>query len=154
MTRRSLIPLLLLLLVAATALAACGDDGPSKDEYEQGLAEVQEHLDDATEASRASGETTEVDERRGHLADAHTALDQAADTADDLQAPDDAKAAHERFATALREYARLFDQLGKLEAEDPSETALYSEAGEIADRLAKASRDLEKAGYEVPASED
>lgn len=144
---------LLLLLACVLALAGCGGGGPSEDDYEAGLAEVKEHLDEATEASRASGETTDVEERREHLGEAHEAIDAAARRAAELEPPDDARAAHEEFADALEDYADLFDRLARLGENDPGETELYTEAGEIARRLDDASRALEKAGYSVDEDE-
>lgn len=145
--------LVLLLACAALLLAACGDDGPSKEDYEQGLAGVQRHLADATDASRASGDTVDPAERTEHLDDAHHAIAAAATAAGKLDPPEDVAKTHAKFESALRDYADLFDRLAKLEPNDPSETELYSEAGAIAKRLDSSSRALKKAGYEVDRDE-
>lgn len=156
MTERRIPALLLLvgcLLAVALVAAGCGD-GASKDEYEDGLAIVQEHLDEASQASRESGETTDTEERQAKLGEAHEALESAARRAASLEPPEDAKVPHDEFADALKDYADLFDRLARLEANDPGETELYSEAGEIAKRLDQASRDLEKAGYTVAKDDE
>jgi hypothetical protein len=145
MTRR-LATLLLLFTVLLPLAAACGDD-PSKDAYEQGLAKVQAHLDDATKASRESGNTTDLSKRQAKLSEAHDAIAAAAKQAQSLDPPKDAKAANAKFAAALSDYADLFGKLAKLQANDPAETQLYSQAGEITRRLDAASKALKKAGY-------
>lgn len=143
----------LLALVAALA-AACGGDA-SKDEYLDGLRQVKRHLDASAEASFESSQAEDVQVRRAKLGEAHDALDRAATVAEDLEPPSDAAEAHEDFAEALRDYADLYDRLARLEANDPAETELYSEAGDIAERLDASSRRLRKAGYRVPdAKED
>ena len=148
---RRLLPLLAALLLLA---AGCGGSGPSRDEYEAGLGKVQQHLDDATEASRESGAAEDIEVRRAKLGEAHEALDEAARTAKELEPPDEAQGAHEDFAAALRDYADLFDRLARLPANDPSETELYTEAGQIAERLDSASRKLQKAGFEADKGGD
>lgn len=146
---RSRLAVLLVLAAALLALAGCGDDGPSEAEYEAGLGRVQRYLDDAAEASRATGSTSDPEQRRAKLGEAYEAIDAAADEAEGLEPPDDAADAHEDFTAALRDYAELFDALARLKANDPKETELYSQAGEIADRLDRASKDLEQAGISV-----
>lgn len=147
MTPRILVYLLALAALVAVVGGCAGDDGA--EEYEQGLARVQRHLDDASEASRESGDATDVEVRREKLGEAHEAIAAAAREAESLDPPDDARDPHQRFTEALRDYADLFDRLARLDANDPGETELYSEAGEITKRLDEASRDLKEAGYEV-----
>jgi hypothetical protein len=151
MTRR-LAPLLVLLLVLLPLAAACGG-GPSKDVYEQGLGKVQKHLDAASTASRASGNTSDLAERQKLLSKAHDEIDAAATQAGKLDPPKDAKSANAKFAAALHDYADLFGKLARLQANDPAETQLYSEAGQITRRLDSASKALKKAGY-APAKGD
>lgn len=137
------------LALTVALLAGCGGNGASEEEYEAGLGRVQARLDEASEASRESGAAEKVEERRAKLGEAHEALDAAADEAERLDPPKEAREAHEDFARALREYADLFDRLARLQANDPRETELYTQAGEIAERLDKASRQLEEAGFEA-----
>jgi hypothetical protein len=136
------------LALAAVLLGACGD-GASRDEYEAGLRRVKAHLDDAADASLASGQATDEDVKQAKLEEAHAALEAAADEAKTLDAPNDALEANEDFAKALREYADLYGELAALEPNDPAATQLYSRAGDIAERLDSANRRLAKAGYRV-----
>jgi hypothetical protein len=139
--------LALLLVLAASLLAACGGDA-DKDAYVEGLARVKTHLDAASKASLESGQLT-GNERGAKLDEAHDALIDAAMEAEALEPPSDAKAANDEFAKALRDYAELYGKLAALKANDPDEAELYGEAGAIAERLDKASRKLAKAGYKV-----
>lgn len=149
---RHLVLLAACLLAVALFGAGCGG-GASDDDYEQGLERVQSHLDEASAASRASGETTDVEERRAKLGEAAEAIQAAATEAEELEPPDDAADEHEALAEALQEYADVFVRLAKMGANDPAETEVYSQAGEVAERLDKASRDLEEAGYAVSKDE-
>lgn len=149
---RRLVQLLAVIAIAALALAACGDDA-SKDEYLAGLRRVKSHLDDAADASLASGQATDPKEKRAKLDEAYAALDKAADEAASLDAPNDALEANEDFAKALRDYADLYGRLAALKPNDPAETQLYTEAGDIAERLDRASQRLAKAGYRVRTKE-
>ena len=148
---RRLACLLLALVLAALVLAACGDSA-SRQEYLAGLRRVKAHLDDAADASLASGQATDPKEKRAKLDEAHAALVKAADEAESLDAPNDALQANEDFAKALRDYADLFAKLATLQPNDPAETRLYSEAGSITKRLDSASTALKKAGY-APAKD-
>lgn len=149
MTLRRLLIALPALALVVLVVAGCGGSGPSKEEYEQGLATVQEHLRDATTASRESSEATDPAVKRAKLGEAHEALDEAATAAERLEPPKEVVDEHERLADALRDYADVFLRLAELDANDPDETRVYSDAGEVAERLDKASRDLERAGYSV-----
>lgn len=140
-------------LVAAVALAAmllggCGDDA-SRTQYEAGLRRVKARLDEAADASLASGQATDPKEKQRQLAKAREALNAAADEAKTLDAPNDALEANEDFAKALREYADLYGQLAELQPNDPAATRLYAQAGDVAERLDRANRRLAKAGYRV-----
>ncbi|MCB0879724.1 MAG: hypothetical protein KDC46_12200 [Thermoleophilia bacterium] len=137
-----------LLLVASVLLVACGG-GPSKDDYESGLRTVQAHLDKANEASQGAAGSTDKALRSKALDDAHKEIVAAADAAADLDPPSDVKDAHADLVKALRDYADLFGRLAKLDESDPAAAELYGEAGDIVDRLDKANRALEKAGYSV-----
>lgn len=139
---------ILFVAIATMLLVGCGG-GASKDEYLDGLRQVKRHLDTSAEASFESSQAADVRVRRAKLGEAHEALDRAASTAEGLDPPADAAQAHEDFAEALRDYADLYDRLARLKANDPAEGELYSEAGEIAERLDSASRRLAKAGYRV-----
>jgi hypothetical protein len=149
---RRLVRLAVALAFAALVVAACGED-VSRDEYVAGLRRVKSHLDDAADASLASGQATDPKEKRAKLDEAHAALEQAADEAESLEAPTDALEANEDFAKALRDYADLYGRLAELKPNDPQETQLYTEAGDIAERLDRASQKLAKAGYRVRTKE-
>jgi ABC-type glycerol-3-phosphate transport system substrate-binding protein len=145
--------LLLSLLVAfvlAVAIAGCGGDGGSKDEYEAGLAKVQSQLAAANEASQQLAVDAEPDERKAALSKSHESISAAADTAAKLDPPSDVAKAHDKLATALRDYADLFGQLATLDDGDPKVSVLYGDAGAIVERLDDANRAIEKAGYTVP----
>lgn len=142
------------LATCALLLAACGGSGGDKDEYEAGLKRMQSQLADANAASRESGATTDVVARRAALGTAYESLDEAAKTAAGLDPPEDAERANSRLVSALRDYADLFERLAELPEDDPSESELYSEAGEIVDRLDSANRALDKAGYSVDEGSD
>lgn len=137
-----------LVLLAALFAAGCGEDGPSKDEYEDGLRTVQRQLAAANEASRESGEAT-GEARTEKLEEAHDKIAAAAKTADGLKPPSDATKAHEQLSRALSDYATLFQQLATLEPGTGNESELYSRAGEIVDELGEANRELDKLGYDV-----
>ena len=138
-----------LLLFAMLAIAACGG-GADKDDYEAGLATVQSHLDDATEASQeAAGVDVEDADRQAALETARDELERAAKTAAELDAPDDVRDANEQLATALGDYADLFGQLAELDPESSDTAQLYARAGEIVEQLNEASEELEAAGYDV-----
>lgn len=153
MSLRRHLPLTILLLVASLLLVGCGG-GVSKDEYEQGLAKVQAQLEDANDASRDASATTDAGERAAALKEAQAAIDRAADTAEDLEPPEDATSEHRQLASALRDYAKLFGELVTLKENDPRRTELYGEAGTIVERLDEANRALDKAGYQVPDKDD
>ena len=143
--------LLALLVLLAVFVTACGG-GPSKDDYEQGLARVQAKLEDANAASKRAAEV-DVDDaaaRSAALEDARVAIDAAADAADELDPPDDAAKAHAKLVKALRSYATLFGTLATLKDGDSRQSELYGQAGQIVEELDAANRALEKAGYEVP----
>lgn len=141
---------LAILTVAASLLVAgCGEDGPSKDEYEAGLRTVQRQLADANEASRESGETTDAAARTAKLEEAHDKIAAAAKTAKGLKPPEDARKANAQLADALAAYATLFQQLATLKGDGANESELYSRAGEIVDDLGEANAALEKLGYDV-----
>lgn len=150
MDPRPLLRSILPALLAAILLAGCGGDG-QKEEYLDGLAVVKRHLDAASKASLESG-SAQGDERSERLEVAHEELVEAADVAAELDPPEDAAGAHEDFAEALDEYAKLYRELALLEPGDEDEAELYGKAGQIAERLSSASRRLEKAGYKLPPS--
>lgn len=153
MSSRRHLSLLVLLALLALVTAGCGG-GASKDDYEAGLGRVQAQLEDANEASREASGTSETAERADALGKAQAAIDRAADTAEGLEPPDDAKDEHEQLASALRDYADLFGELASLKEDDPRQTELYGEAGKIVERLDSANRALDKAGYQVPDKDD
>lgn len=147
--------LLVCLATCALLFAGCGGDGGGDTgNYESGLKRLQGQLDDANEASRRSGGTTDPAERKAALDEAYRSLDAAAKTAADLDPPDDARPANTKLVAALRDYADLFERLAALPEDDPGESELYSEAGEIVDRLADANKALDKAGYSVDGDPD
>jgi hypothetical protein len=150
---RRLARTVLLLLVAVTVVAGCGgDDGRAS--YEDGLAKVQQQLTAANEASSASADASDASDRSAALDDAQQQLEAAAETAAELDPPSDAADAHEDLVEALRDYAKIFGRIAALEPGDPSETELYGEAGVIVDRLTKANRALEEAGYRTAPDEE
>ncbi len=143
---RLILPLLLLAMLLLAA--GCGG-GASKSEYEDGLAKVAAQLDDASAASKEAAQAADLDARQAAIKDAHDALEGAAKTAKGLEPPDDVSKPHAKLVAALADYAALFEQLAALDEGDSRETALYSQAGEIVERLDSANRALKKAGYEV-----
>lgn len=153
MSLRRHLPLVTLLVAIVLAVAGCGG-GVSEDDYEAGLGKVQAQLEDANDASREASATSDAAERATALRKAQAAIDRAADTAEGLEPPDDAKDEHAQLASALRDYARLFGELATLKEDDPRQTELYGEAGKIVERLDSANRALEEAGYQVPGQDD
>jgi len=148
------LPALMLSMFCALLLSACGGDGGGDaDDYEAGLRKMQAHLDDANEASRASADSVDAGQRKVSLATAYRSLDKAAAAADALDPPDDARTAHNKLVAALRDYADLFKRLSELGENDPSESELYTEAGDIVKRMTAANASLEKAGYTASANE-
>lgn len=149
--RHRLLPALFISVVLIVALAGCGGSGGSKDDYEAGLAKVQAQLADANAASSEVSATPDDPEaRRAALTKAHESIDAAATTAAKLDPPDDVAKAHDKLASALRDYADLFGKLATLADNDPTVSELYGEAGAIVERLDSANRAIEKAGYTVP----
>ncbi len=138
---------ILLVLVVALASAACG--GPSKDDYLAGLKRVKSQLDEANDASQQAASETDAAKRTALLQDAQASIEKAAKTADALDPPDDVKKAHGQLAAALHDYAKVFGELATVKDDDPDRADLYARAGDIVDRLDKANRALEKAGYTV-----
>lgn len=149
MTVRRLAIVICCFVACAGLLAGCGGDGADKGEYKAGLKRLQGQLADAKDASNGAGPSATAAQRTDALAKAHASLDKAADTAAKLDPPDDAKAANRKLVAALRDYSDLFGKLAKLGENDPAESELYSEAGQIVDRLDSANRALAKAGYSV-----
>lgn len=150
--RHRLTPRHVLLVAWVVAVAAlttgCGDDGPSKQAYESGLARVQQQMDAASKASAEAGASGADDEARAEaLATAHDDLAKAAATARKLDPPEDAATAHRAFVSALEDYADLFGKLATTESGDPEQSDLYTQAGAIVKRLDRASRSLDKAGF-------
>ena len=141
---------LLIAMCVALAAGCGGGGGTSKDDYEQDMRSV------ATDITKAS---TEVSSMKADAPPAERALTikrqgellaNAADKADDIQPPEDAKAAHDDFVTALRAYAKILDKLAdasKSTKTTQQQAALLSDAGVQVDRLTKASNKLSKAGY-------
>ncbi len=154
-SRRHPLPACLLVVALALVATGCGG-GPSKEDYERGLGRVQAQLEDANEASRGASGTDDAAQRSAALERARSEIDKAADTAEALEPPDDARAEHEQLTTALRDYAALFGKLATLDPDaDPAQqTKLYGEAGTIVERLDAANRALKKAGYTVPRKDD
>lgn len=150
MTVRRLVVTLSCLVACAVLLAGCGGGGGGdKDAYVAGLKRLQGQLDDAKDASRGAGPTATAAQRTEALSKAHASLVRAAQTAAKLDPPNDAASANRKLVAALRDYADLFGKLAKLGPNDPAESELYSEAGSIVDRLDRANRALDKAGYSV-----
>lgn len=153
MTARRLAILISCLVACAVVLAGCGGGGGGdKDAYEAGLGRMQGQLADAKDASRKAGPTATAAQRKDALSKAHVSLAAAARTAAKLEPPDDAKDENRQLVAALRDYADLFGKLAQLGENDPAEAELYSEAGQIVDRLDRANRALKKAGYSAKGS--
>lgn len=140
------------LLVAASLVlvAGCGGGGLSKDEYEQEMRTVASDITKAStevasmQADAKPAERAAIIQRQGKL------LAAAADKADGIDPPEDAKSAHDDFVTALHAYAKLLDELAdasKSAKATQRQAALLSDAGEEVDRLTRASNELAKAGY-------
>ena len=72
----SLLPVLLFAAMAVL-LAGCGEDGGDKDAYLKGLEKMQGQLEDANAASKRSGETVDVEQRRAALGEAGYSVDDA-----------------------------------------------------------------------------
>ncbi|MCW2956288.1 MAG: hypothetical protein JWO69_1157 [Thermoleophilia bacterium] len=144
---------LLMLVASSLLLVACGGDEPTKSEFEDGLREVQNHLDDANKASvEASGEVDGA-KRTAAIRDQGAALTAAADAADELEAPEDVEKHAAKFQKALRDYATLFDKLVAADGDSQKEAELLGDAGPIVDDLTAANKAIDEAGYQATGND-
>lgn len=121
----------------------------TKQEYEGRVSAAYADVQAAFAATRgASGDTLAA-----RVAGAQAALQEAADTLDDLDPPDDAEEPNEELVAAMRRYAEDLDPLR--EAARRGDTAFQERfnsgvaANAAVRRLAAAAQELEARGYEV-----
>jgi len=152
MSRRALLTSLAVILLAG----ACGSNELSKEQY---VEEVAPLLQQATRdlgkfgiaISRAPAPQLAAD-RATRL---RTALEDTADRLEELDAPSDIDAEHERLASALRglsgEVAEIEDETEKPVAEYSRLESFYDEliSSEPARELGETVRALERSGYDV-----
>lgn len=156
---RRLVPLSLLLVVVALALAACGgDDKPAPGTKSGYVAQVQE-VGGQIQASLSgisdragSGEVT-IASYGAELDKSVAALDAAVKRLDAIPPPANAKGAHDKLVDGCRELADAFRQTAVAARKDDAAalaTALRGvSAGEGARKIAEAQSELKALGIQV-----
>lgn len=137
-------------LVVLPLVAACGGGETSKADYERSMRDVAKDITTASEEVSSMKPDAKPADRAGTIRRQGELLDKAADKAAAIDAPDDATDAHEEFVDALRDYAKLLGRLADASEDGGSseeQAALLGEARTPLDRLDKASKRLNNAGY-------
>ena len=141
-------------LLAALVLAASGCGGTSKEEYEQQVDEIGTTLDrQFTGIGRDIQDSGSLRNAAPEVEKGAEALHDAAADLEDVEPPDDARAAHGKIVKGIEILADDFRKVARA-AESNDTRALLDLFGNIgasegARKIAEAREDLEKAGYEV-----
>lgn len=150
MARRREAKLLVVMgvLVLALLVSGCGgDSGGDKQAYEKGMRQVGAQISKAS-AVVANLPSDATNEQRVATTRAQgTEITAAAELADALDPPSDARANHVRLVKALRDYGVLLGKLADASNDSAAQTKLLGQAGAIVKRLQKASNGLCAQGY-------
>jgi len=150
----------LLAATAAIAIAGCGGDELSEEDY---AAEIDDVLSTFGEESVALGtelsSATTPDQLRSGVDDLQALTQTAVDDLNEIEPPEDAAEGHETLTGALEGYLSDIETLaGAVETDDPEaaqEAALeFQEAAvDVQSELEKAASQLEDAGIDAPSGE-